>query len=54
MNHQMYGGIDLGGTRIEACLFDANLVPLKSRRIASLSPWRVSRRRYGSPRDEAL
>jgi predicted NBD/HSP70 family sugar kinase len=37
MNHQMYGGIDLGGTKIEACLFDANLVPLKSRRIATPS-----------------
>ena len=45
MNHQMYGGIDLGGTKIEACLFDANLVPHKSRRITSLSPRRVSRHR---------
>lgn len=35
MIHQMYGGIDLGGTKIEACLFDANLEPLKSRRIAT-------------------
>jgi predicted NBD/HSP70 family sugar kinase len=41
----MYDGIDLGGTKIEACLFDANLVPLKSRRIASLSPRRVLRHR---------
>ncbi|MDZ4095424.1 MAG: ROK family protein [Paracoccaceae bacterium] len=31
----MFGGIDLGGTKIEACLFDANLEPLRSRRIAT-------------------
>ena len=31
----MFGGIDLGGTKIEACLFDADLRPVKSRRIAT-------------------
>lgn len=35
MSVQMFGGIDLGGTKIEACLFDANLDPLTSRRIAT-------------------
>lgn len=29
------GGIDLGGTKIEATLFDAALIPLASRRIAT-------------------
>ena len=31
----MFGGIDLGGTKIEACLFDADLFPVLSRRIAT-------------------
>ena len=31
----MVGGIDLGGTKIEACLFDASLKPVASRRIAT-------------------
>ncbi len=31
----MFGGIDLGGTKIEACLFDADLKPVRSRRIAT-------------------
>ena len=31
----MFGGIDLGGTKIEACLFDADLLPVLSRRIAT-------------------
>ena len=31
----MFGGIDLGGTKIEACLFDADFLPVLSRRIAT-------------------
>ena len=31
----MFGAIDLGGTKIEACLFDADLIPVLSRRIAT-------------------
>ena len=31
----MFGGIDLGGTKIEACLFNADLDPVLSRRIAT-------------------
>ena len=31
----MFGGIDLGGTKIEACLFDSELEPVLSRRIAT-------------------
>jgi predicted NBD/HSP70 family sugar kinase len=31
----MFGGIDLGGTKIEACLFDADLAPLSRRRVAT-------------------
>ncbi len=31
----MLAGIDLGGTKIEACLFDANLVRLTSRRTST-------------------
>ena len=31
----MFAGIDLGGTKIEACLFNANLDPVLSRRIAT-------------------
>ena len=34
-NKRMFGGIDLGGTKIEACLFDADLSPVVSRRIAT-------------------
>jgi predicted NBD/HSP70 family sugar kinase len=33
----MFGGIDLGGTKIEACLFDAGLEEIESRRIATPS-----------------
>jgi len=29
----MYGGIDLGGTKIEACLHDSNFMPLERRRV---------------------
>jgi predicted NBD/HSP70 family sugar kinase len=29
----MFGGIDLGGTKIEACLFDGDLVRVTSRRV---------------------
>jgi len=29
----MYGGIDLGGTKIEACLFDAGLTEIARRRV---------------------
>lgn len=31
----MYGGIDLGGTKIEACLFDSDLGEITRRRIAT-------------------
>ncbi len=31
----MFAGIDLGGTKIEACLFNADLDPVLSRRIAT-------------------
>jgi len=31
----MFGGIDLGGTKIEACLFSVDLEPITSRRIAT-------------------
>jgi predicted NBD/HSP70 family sugar kinase len=31
----MFGGIDLGGTKVEACLFDADLKPVRSRRVAT-------------------
>ena len=31
----MFGGIDLGGSKIEACLFDADLFPVHTRRIAT-------------------
>ena len=31
----MFGGIDLGGTKIEACLVNADLEPVVSRRIAT-------------------
>ena len=29
----MYAGIDLGGTKIEACLFDAGLAEIARRRV---------------------
>jgi len=31
----MYGGIDLGGTKIEVCLHDANFVALERKRVAT-------------------
>lgn len=31
----MYGGIDLGGTKIETCLFDEQLRPIKKQRVAT-------------------
>lgn len=31
----MFGAIDLGGTKIEACVFDAQLKPLESQRVAT-------------------
>ncbi len=31
----MYGAIDLGGTKIEACLFDKHLVPVVKKRVAT-------------------
>lgn len=31
----MYGAIDLGGTKIEACLFDANLQAMDKQRVAT-------------------
>lgn len=31
----MYGGIDLGGTKIEACLFDSDLREITRRRVAT-------------------
>jgi predicted NBD/HSP70 family sugar kinase/fructoselysine-6-P-deglycase FrlB-like protein len=34
---QLYGGIDVGGTKIEACLFDDRFRPLERRRVETAS-----------------